>query len=106
MDKLFTQLALIFLCLSVTITARAHTGSIRGIISDSSTHKPVDGASIYIKEQNLSSVTDQFGKFFIKGLMDGKVTLYVTALGYRNSEQVVKIEDGVTTDLNIILTSS
>ncbi|MBA3827471.1 MAG: TonB-dependent receptor [Taibaiella sp.] len=96
----------IIICLCTALMAQAHTGSLKGYVYDNTTHKPIEGASVYLKEQNLSAVTDAFGKFFMKGLKDGKVTLYVSTLGYKTLEQSIKIEDGVTSDLAINLEPS
>jgi hypothetical protein len=101
--KITKSIIILLLFVSCAVAAHAHTGSIKGSVRDAATHKPIDGASVYIKEQNLSAVTDAFGKFFIKGVADGKATVYINILGYKSAEQSVKIEDGVTTDLSINL---
>ena len=82
-----------------TVAAYAHNGSVRGIVYDGNSMKPLEGASIYIKAVNSSAVTDAFGKFFMKGIEPGKYKLTITHIGYDNTEEEVKIEDGVTTEL-------
>ena len=78
----------------------AHTGSIKGMVVVGATGKPIEGASIFIKEQNMSAVTNELGKFFIKGLKDGRATVCIVAIGYGTTEQTIRIEDGVTCELS------
>ncbi|MES2704336.1 MAG: TonB-dependent receptor [Bacteroidota bacterium] len=77
----------------------AHNGSVRGIVYDATSNKPVEGASIYIKAANASAVTDMFGKFIIKGAEPGKYKIIVSHLGYEPMDENVKIEDGITTEV-------
>ena len=102
------QTAYIFLVLLLLAApaAFAHTGSIRGIVYDANTKKPVDGAAIYISATNSSGLTDAFGKFFIKDIEPGKYKIIVTSVGYANIEDEIKVEDGVTTELSYHLAVS
>lgn len=99
----FLLLSFFLLC---GFAAFAHTGSVKGKITDANTKKPIDGANIFIKALNQSAVTDVFGNFFIKGLADGKYDITITHIGYETYTEEIKIEDGVTTDFNITLHSS
>ncbi len=102
------QTAYIFLVLLLLAApaAFAHTGSIRGIVYDANTKKPVDGAAIYISATNSSGLTDAFGKFFIKDIEPGKYKIIVTSVGYANIEDEIKVEDGVITELSYHLAVS
>ena len=80
--------------------AVAHTGSLRGIVYDGNSHKPLEGVSIHIKTGAHSAVTDAFGKFFIKDIRQGRFNIEITHIGYENKQEEVKIEDGVTTDVS------
>jgi len=84
----------------------AHTGSIRGVVFDGDTRKPLEGASVYIKAANGSAVTDAFGKFFIKGIEPGRYTIAISHIGYANVEDEIKVEDGVTTELKYNLATA
>ncbi len=91
---------LVFIFTSISILAVAHTGSIRGVVCDGNTHKPLEGVSIYIKAADNSAVTDAFGKFFIKGIEPGRYKIEVSHIGFENMADEVKVDDGVTTDLD------
>src|ERR1700748_2609899 len=93
------RLVLIYLFIFCSVFAQAHTGSLKGYIYDGNSHKPLEGANVYIKELNGSAVTDAFGLFFIKGLKDGGATVVISHIGYETYTQHVVIEDGVTKDL-------
>lgn len=100
MKTIFTKiilLAIVFTCSCIGV--HAHQGSIRGIVTDESNKKPMEGASLYIKAGNYSAVTDAFGRFFIKGISPGRYTIVISHLGYNNSEDEITIADGETTEL-------
>lgn len=81
----------------------AHTGSVRGAVTDVTTHKPIEGANVFIEGEKLTVVTDGFGSFFIKGIKEGVYTIQISHLGFETAEQQLKIEDGVTTNISIEL---
>lgn len=80
--------------------AFAHTGSIRGQVSDEN-NNPLTGAGIYIKETKASAITDEFGSFFLKEIKEGTYTIIVSHVGFTAIEEKIKIEDGVTNDFKI-----
>lgn len=95
-----------FLFLFLTFTAlnvSAHNGSIKGYIYNGDGRKPLEGAGIYIKELKMSAVTDAFGAFFLKNVKDGKFSIIVSHVGFETQEEIIKIEDGVTTDFAVHL---
>lgn len=96
-----TQFCLLFILLFVSHFALAHNGSIKGHVYNGASHKPLEGANVYIKELKLSAVTDGFGSFFFKNIADGKFNIVVSSIGFETSEETIKIEDGVTTDFTL-----
>jgi hypothetical protein len=98
MQKIFTRLFLLFAFFLQAAPAWAHNGSIKGYIYNGAGRKPLEGAGIYIKELKVSAVTDGFGAFFLKNIKDGKFNIVISHVGFENVEEVIKIEDGVTTD--------
>ena len=102
MMQFLTRYFLLSLLLAGAAIARAHTGSIRGGVYDTS-GKPLEGASIYIKEANQSAITDAFGKFFIKGIEPGHYNIAISSIGYESTYDRIKVEDGVTTEVKFNL---
>jgi hypothetical protein len=105
MNKTFTGfkylLLLSFFMLPCVVFA--HEGSTRGNISNSQSGKPLEGVSIYIKELRRSAVTNGFGQFMIMNLQPGDYNISVTHVGFESIEMSLHIDDGVTTDLNIVM---
>lgn len=97
------KILLTVLLLAGTMMAQAHTGSIKGLVHDGKTGKPMDGVSIYLKERNAGALTDAFGAFFIKDIPGGRYTVFINAPGYESSRQTITVEDGITTDMDILL---
>ena len=99
MDNTYTSkylLTILFMC--AASLAFGHKGSIKGVVYDGNSHKPLEGVSIYIKAGAHSAVTDAFGKFFIKGLEPGKRGITLSRVGYLLSNTDVTIIDGETTE--------
>src|ERR1700712_3763178 len=90
---------LIFLLLT-SFTAAAHKGSAKGQIRDGKSGLPLEGVSIYIKQHNVSAITDMFGAFFLTGIEPGKYAITIKHVGYEPIEKNIQIEDGITTDIS------
>jgi outer membrane receptor protein involved in Fe transport len=100
MKTFITHISLLTVFMFFSAIAFAHNGSLKGMIYDGNTQKPVEGVSIYIKELKISSVTDAFGKFFLKEIPVGTYTITLDRIGFEKLEDKLKVEDGVTTDLS------
>jgi outer membrane receptor protein involved in Fe transport len=106
MKAIFTRLTLLLTLLTfASLSALAHTGSVKGIVKGDG-NKPVESASIFIKEINVSAVTDVFGVYFLKGIPEGKYNITITHVGFETYQDNIKIEDGVTTDIVTVLNPS
>lgn len=58
------------------------TGTLTGLIRDASTHQPLIGANVIIKNTELGTATDLEGYFNIPGLPVGSYTITVSMIGY------------------------
>ena len=83
-------LAFIFLFI-LNIASIAFSGEISGIVIDKTSGKPIHGASVSVREINLSSITDNKGSFSIRNLADGKYTIKVSFIGYTAWVSDIKI---------------
>lgn len=101
----FTFLLCCLLCCN-SIIAFAHTGSLKGNVYDGQGKKPLEGASIYVKNTDRGTATDALGHFFIKGLHEGKYSITVSLVGFETITREVKIEDGITTELSFNMLST
>lgn len=105
MKTFLTRFTLVIITLILSATAFAHNGSIKGYIFNGAGKKPLEGASVYIKELKVSAVSDNFGSFFLKNINEGKFTIVISHVGFESEEQSIKVEDGVTTDYEVHLSS-
>ena len=83
--------------------ALAQTGSIRGKVLDSTNDSPLIGANVVIKNTTKGSATDVEGKFEINNLDPGQYTLMVSYIGYKNYEEIFKINQNQNLEKNLLL---
>lgn len=81
----------------------AHSGSIEGIVYSSETHQILEGAAVELQGNNLSTVTNSFGKFLIQDLPAGEYFLEVSFLGYASQAMNVIVNEGITSKIDIEL---
>lgn len=77
-----------FTCQSVS--AQGRQGIIKGTIKDSK-GKPIESATIYIKESQLSTQSDKNGNFFLR-VIPGKQTFNVTYIGYKPYQTQIDVK--------------
>lgn len=94
---------LLFCC---TIPVWAHNGSIRGKITDSKTGSGLEGAGIYVEQNRSSAVSNAFGQFLLRDIEPGDYQVSITHVGYETVKKQLRVEDGITTDLDITLLPS
>ncbi|NMH64011.1 TonB-dependent receptor [Shewanella salipaludis] len=78
-------------------------GKLEGNVRDQNTRQPLPGASVTIKELNLSQQVGRDGRFFFVGLNDGEYTLQVSYLGAAPSQQSIRVDDDRTTQVELVL---
>ena len=94
----------IFCLIGSLLGAQSGTGEVKGIISDSLTNEPIDGAvvQIYNGLQALSMLTDEKGEYSIKFIPSGKYEMAITRLGYNKSSlMAIRIKAGKTEFINL-----
>ena len=85
------KICLLFLPLFITTTLFAQkNGSVKGIAFDTISKQPVAAATITVLEKKDSSlvtftVTDNAGRFELKGIPNGEYRLLITHISYHNS---------------------
>lgn len=84
---------LLMLLFAVHVSAQLTLGG--KVVSDK-TAKPVEYASILIAESGQWAVTDAKGRFTIKGVTGGRLTLTVQCLGYQKRSWVMNITNSIT----------
>ena len=80
-------------------------GKLEGQVRDKNSQQPLAGASVTIKELNLSQQAGRDGRYFFVGINDGNYTLVVNYLGAMPMEHKVQIADKQTTQQDVSLSS-
>jgi hypothetical protein len=79
--------------------ALAATASLEGVVTDSATSTPIDGASIWLLGTQLRWASDTTGAFRVDGLAAGTYQFLVRQFGYTPVRVEVSLQPGVTTRL-------
>ena len=70
-------------------SAGAQTGSVSGIVSESATGRPLEGARVSVSKSTAAAITDRNGRYRISGVFSGDITVRVIMLGYAPAEKRV-----------------
>ncbi|MFC1725841.1 TonB-dependent receptor domain-containing protein [candidate division KSB1 bacterium] len=82
-------------------------GYLRGKITESGTGEPLEGANVILLGTHIGAATDENGNFLIRSIPQGKYTVQVSIIGYRNEEKAnVNIESGAELEINFQLVTA
>ena len=83
-------LALVIIGSGATVhTAGAQAASVRGVVSESATGRPLEGARVSISGSRIATITDRNGRYRISGNFSGDITIRVILLGFAPAEKQV-----------------
>ncbi len=74
----------------------AQLATLAGRVTDESSSAPIEFASILISENGLWAITDEQGRFTIRNVPYGKMTMTVQCLGYQKRSWPMSIQRDVT----------
>lgn len=103
MKPLFIALLPIVLLLYFRATAGTH-GTLAGTITDA-TDRPLAGIMLRLAGTNRSAVSNDKGEFIFARLLPGSYTLLVPAIGPEPVAGQVAVTTGMTTSIQVSLTS-
>ncbi len=83
--------------------SRIEVGSVRGNITDSATGKPLSGATVVLQGTKMSTVTTAKGDFEFREVPSGEYTLTVKLFGFAPTSRSVRVTDGGTATVLVIL---
>src|ERR1043166_2006270 len=92
--KKFALFSAMLLCI---YTALAQN-NIKGKITDNTNHTALNGASVYIPDLKLGSITDANGKYSIKNVPHGTYLVVASFLGYASQAKEITIKETATAD--------
>lgn len=83
----------IFLFLIISIPSFAHLGSVKGKVVENKNRLPMRGATVFIEELHIGSITDESGSFFIKEIPAGEYNIRVSLIGYAYKQEKIKVSN-------------
>jgi len=88
---------------NLTKIGDATTGNISGMVRDSVTGLPIDGAFVLVRNTGQIDVTDGTGLFRIDEILPGAKQVDISANGYMGTTRTIIVEAGRTIDMGSIL---
>ncbi len=86
----------------IFLNAIAQTGQLNGNVTNGE-GQAVPFVSVYLKENQQGTTSNEKGEFNIKNLKAADYTLVASFVGFKTLEQKIKIEDGKTLNLSLEL---
>ena len=102
--SLFVFLLSIFLLFQDNHLLAQDTGTLRGLVTDSTTAEALAFSSAYIKELKIGANTDTRGYFLITSIpADQSFTLVISYVGYKTKTITIRVAKGKMSHYNISL---
>ena len=92
---MYKRLLFFIFIISQLATLHAQQITIAGRVADEETQKPIEFASILMKENGLWAITGADGTFRIKNIPAGKVVLTIQCLGYATRQIALDINKDI-----------
>ncbi|MDE1191676.1 MAG: TonB-dependent receptor [Arachidicoccus sp.] len=97
MEKIFCLIIILYSVINL------HAQNLKGIVKTKS-GVPIEGATINILNTDRSVIADKEGKFTITKISAGNYQLSINSVGYASQIKEVKVTEGSTSVINIVLT--
>ena len=97
--------AALFVSVSVRTAAAQGTGTIRGVVTDVATGRPVDGVQIFVVGTELGTTSNATGQFQFS-VAAGSFTLRSRRVGYGSLTKTITVTAGEATVVDFALTQS
>ncbi len=102
MKSLSLRIGLTLFCMVISVSVFGQ-GTIHGVVSDSTTAKPLVGANVYLLGTALGSASDFEGEYRITQVPPGQYTLRISYIGYKMKDLQITVQYGQTMVLNVAL---
>jgi hypothetical protein len=103
------RLALVLAALLLPGPALAQTGTVRGFVTEARSEGPLQGANVSLLVpggETRGTVTDGDGYFRIPAVPAGEQRIVVTYIGFRSYNETIRVPDGETITLRVVLEES
>src|SRR5690554_5588381 len=79
---------------------QAQTGSISGRVSDVASGRAIVGARVSVVGQQIAAPTNSEGRFVLRGIPSGQVTIRATSIGYGEQQRQVNVASSQASSVN------
>ena len=98
------QALLVLFSLASALAAQERTATLTGVVTDSETGRPLDGAMVLLTSTQLRAITGETGEYRLTGIPRGRYSVQVTLIGYQSAERSeVVLDTGVVRQLGFVL---
>ncbi|MEP6573010.1 MAG: TonB-dependent receptor [Gemmatimonadota bacterium] len=91
------------LALGGATVARGQVATVRGTVTDSSTHVPITGADVAVVGSGVITVTRANGQYVLDRIKPGTITIRARVIGYAPSDQTITLTDGADQVVDFVL---
>jgi len=105
MKKFSAFFVLLAIALVPQVVLCAETGRISGKVVDAQTGDALPGANVLIEGTSLGAASDLNGRYAIDNVPAGSYTVRISYIGYKSTEEAVKVASGSNINLDIKLTA-
>ncbi len=105
MKNIELNLGILVIILALVYNFSFAQSVLRGKIVDSVDGNPLKGASVYIPDIKIGSVTNKHGYYEIKNIPDGTYLLEISYLGYLSQSKEISIKESMIVNFNLIQSS-
>jgi outer membrane receptor for ferrienterochelin and colicins len=90
--------------LASALAAQGPAAAITGVVTDSETRRPLDGALVFLTGTQLRAITRESGQYRLSGIAPGRYAVRVTLIGHQSAEQEnVVLDSGEVRQLSFTL---
>jgi TonB-linked SusC/RagA family outer membrane protein len=86
-----------------SLAAAQGTASISGTVSDSASGRPIPSVQVLVTGTTRGAITDESGRYTLRGLSGGMITVRAQRIGYAPSTRQVSVTDGANTSVDFRL---
>jgi len=96
------KLSLILLVSLLAITGISAQTGVKGVVKIAGSEEPLQGVQITLMQQNISSLTNADGEFFLSYIQPGDEEISLTLKGYFTQIKLISLKQDVVNDLGVV----
>lgn len=85
------------------VAAQALQGSVTGRVTDQATSAPVASAEVFLQGTELSTLSDESGRYVLSGVPAGTYSVVAQRIGYTTSQTQVTVTGGASVVADLVL---